>query len=426
MFNRSVILSAVLLLGIPDMTAQKFVPDSIEVVLEKSGPNKPSLQKLLGKYRNDKEKFAAVCYLINGMQYHEQGGRVVSCDAKMDSLWQVADRSYYQIIKGKNVEEQESDSLLSLLRKESSAAAERNGKCLYEEPQIEEEELPDLQTISGEVLEWQINHAFSLRDKYPRLKKLPLPVFFDYVLSYRPVNGYPLLTDYQTLYERFSKYLNVGGHIDVETLAETYNRTLEWLRRWNGQYPYEVTIGLDDLYWSGFHDCVDMAYYCTSILRACGVGAAVEYNTAYRVKQGRHFMVNVLDDNGRWVPFSPEGGLPSTAAVQMQDALNIIRQHFSPQKNNPMTLKLEEETIPEDFEDYCIEDVSSLYHKVFSLSLHIKSIPEHRTLAYLAVFAPETGLKAATWGVIDRKKGIVKFDNAVPDCIYYPVYCDDA
>lgn len=406
--------------------AQSLVPDSIQDVIEKSGDNKKSLLSLLEKYKNNKEKFSAACFLINGMRYHEQGGRVLSYDTRIDSLCQTADKEYYSIIQGKSVEEQESNSILALLKKRSDEASKRNAELTFQEPEIEGLEMPDSRFVSGEKIEWVINHAFSLRQRFPRLKRLPLQTFFEYVLPYRTVNGYPLLTDYKTLYERFNKYLQVGASINVEQLAETYNRTIEWLRRWNGPYPYDTNIGLNDLYWSGFHDCVDMAYYCASILRACGVPAVVEYNAAYRVKQGRHFMVNVLDDKGKWVAFSPENGLPSTAEEQMQDALNIFRQHFSPQKNNPAALKMEDECIPDDFDDICTEDVSRLYHKTQKITIQTSSLPSDNALAYLATFKPGIGLTPVTWGLIDHKKNEVAFDNVVPNNIYYPVFCNKA
>lgn len=423
MKHRKKLLLLLFLLQIIGVSARSFIPDSLQTALEKSGENRETLLALLKKYRGNKEKFAAACFLIHGMPYHEQGGRVLSYDARMDSLWQVADEGYFSVIQNKSVEQQESDSVLSMLRRRSDEAAKRNMQRIYAEPEVEGAEMPDLQYVSGQYLEWVIEHAFAMRQRFPRLQQLPLHVFFEYLLPYRAVNGYPLLADYRTLYERFGKYLKVGASVNVEQLAETYNRTLEWLRRWNGKYPYDVNIGLNDLYWNGFHDCVDMAHYCASILRACGIPACVEYNAAYRVKQGRHFMVNVLDDDGHWVPFSPEGGLPSTAHVQMQDALNIFRQHFSPQNNNPMALKMVDEAIPEDFEDCCLEDVSVLYYKVKKFVLPAGDIPAGHALAYLATFTPETGLTPVTWGTIDRKKNVVTFPNAVPNNIYFPVYC---
>lgn len=109
--------------------SRDIVPDSISDVLEKSGRNKTSLMQLLNKYKSDKERFAAVCYLINGMQYHEQGGRVISYDYKIDSLWREADKSYYALVKNATVDEQEHHPLILDLIREMRQASNQNNGC---------------------------------------------------------------------------------------------------------------------------------------------------------------------------------------------------------------------------------------------------------------------------------------------------------
>lgn len=170
---------------------------------------------------------------------------------------------------------------------------------------------------------------------------------------------------------------------------------------------------------------MDVANYGAQIFRACGIPAAVEFNVAYKVLDTRHFTVAVLDDEGRWMSFSPESELPSHDHSRLAPALNIMRLHFGPQSNNPAALT-RGEPLPEILSDPCIEDVSHLYLDVGTLTVDIqKKIPRSRRLAYLASFQPGRGLVAVTWGEISHFFQRVKFQQVVKDHIYFPVYCDD-
>lgn len=56
------------------MLAQSLNPSQVEKALLKAGKNRASLERVLKLYQNDKEKYAAACYLIANMPLHSQAG----------------------------------------------------------------------------------------------------------------------------------------------------------------------------------------------------------------------------------------------------------------------------------------------------------------------------------------------------------------
>jgi len=413
-------------LWVPAGRAGNGFPDDVEQALARAGGNRASLEKMLHRYRRsgDREKYRAACFLVRHMTWHSLGGHVVSYDAAVDSFRRAADSAYYALIAGTTALMQETDPLHRALVDSSRAAAERVKAYAFREPVVEPEELPDIATLDGRFLTKQIEHAFELRRRVDRVRRMPFADFCEQILPYRAIGGYPLVTGADELYGIFGKYLQADTARNYVALIERYNRALWWLRHFHGAYPFETTLGFPDLFFTGFHDCVDIAEYGAKILRACGVPAMVEYNQAYRIWSSRHFMVAIPDSLGRWMPFSPETEVPSSDYRGYRPCLNIVRLHFSRQENNPYSLRNAGEPLPEGMADPCMEDVSAGYMDVARLTLPLDAaVPAARKLVYLASFEPGNGLTAVTWGV-RTARGFV-FDCAVKDHLYFPAYCGD-
>ena len=415
---------------IPSIEGRPFIddefPDDVMLTLEKAGGNRKSLVEMLRHYKKgkDKERYKAACFLVSNMVWHSLGGRVVSYDSRVDSLRDKADSIYYHLIKGTTAEAQEEDPLHKTLQDSSAAAAARVQAISFSEPDVEVFEKPDIQALDGNFIASQIESAFRLRQQKERIRNLSFTDFCEYVLPYRSIGDYPLVVESGPLSAFFSKYLLPDDTAGLEEIGARYNRVLWWLRRWHGRYPFDTTIGFPDLFYTGFHDCIDIACYCSLIFRSCGVPAAVDYNTAYKIWDTRHYMVSLLDENGKWMSYNPESGKPTHETNGLYPSLNIFRLHFGKQDGNPYSLCSAEEPIPEELSDPCIEDVSKNYLSTTELDIPIAlPIPQSHRLVYLASFQPGTGLTAVTWGTVNRKKGNIHFKNVITNHIYFPVIC---
>ena len=414
------------------MRAQLPYPSQVEESLSKAGSNRASLENVLKHYQKDKERYAAACYLIANMSMHSQAGRIEWYDPKIDSILNHNDQAYYNLIKGTSGDEQEEDPLHERIRQAAKMSAQRLEQLKLKEPKIIEQDMPDIATLNGEYIQKIIDQAFSLRNRVPRLKSMPLHDFFEYILAYSAIPDYPLISDKIALHNIFDKYLQIDTAQTARCISERYNRAIWWLGHWGGKYPFENTLGWRELFFTSTdHDCVDIANYAAMIYRACGWPAAVEYNVAYKIFSGRHFNLAIpsadwLDKWNAyqgWQSFSPQSELPKEAGKRFQNCLNIYRLHFSPTKNSPYTLRASYEPIPTEFESPFIEDVSRLYTSTAKVELPLSSkIPDSYELAYLASFTSHSGLTAVTWGKIDRKNRKIRFDNVVTNHIYFPVY----
>lgn len=415
-----------------ELQAQQLYPPQVEESLSKAGSNRTSLESVLKHYQKDKERYAAACYLIANMPMHSQAGKIVWYDPKIDSILNHNDQAYYNLIKGTSGDEQEKDPLHERIRLAAQSSAKLLERLKLKEPQIIEHDMPDIATLNGEYIQKIIDQAFSLRNRIPRLKSMPLHDFFEYILAYSAIPDYPLISDKIALHDTFDKYLQVDTAQTARCISERYNRAIWWLGHWGGTYPFENTLGWRELFFTSTgHDCVDIANYAAMIYRACGWPAAVEYNTAYKVFSGRHFNLaipskdwhNQWNAYNDWQSFSPQSELPQEAGKRFHKCLNIFRLHFAPVADCPYTLKSADEPIPQELESPFIEDVSHLYTSTAKLELPLsQDIPNTYQLAYLASFTPRSGLTAVTWGKIDRKNKKITFEHVVTDHIYFPVY----
>ncbi len=423
---RLVIFALVLSAFLPVLADKWEFSPEVEKALQEAGRNRKSLQAVLEHYRKagDKEKYKAACFLVANMVWHRLGGRVVSYDAAIDSFRRAADAAYYGLIKGTTAEMQETDPLHRTLEDSSAAGAARLAKYHFAAPVVLGEEYADVEELDGAFVKRQVEHAFGLRKRVERVRRMSFDDFCRYVLPYRAIGGYPLVAGADEYASVFGKYLQADTTRNMTALGERYNRALWWLKHYHGQYPFETLLGFPDTFFMGIHDCVDIAENGARILRSCGLPAVVEYNVAYRIWASRHFMVAIPDEQGRWMPFNPESQVPSLDYSRYRTCLNILRFHFERVPDNPYSLTIgTSEPLPEDMADPCVEDVTALYMDVARLELPASGVPADRRLAYLASFTPGLGLTAVTWGV--RKKGVFRFDKVVKDNIYFPVFCED-
>ena len=400
-------------------------PDNVMQVLLQTGENRKGLESLLEDYaKYDKQKYEAACFLIANLPYNSQRYRLVKSDTRLQTFLERADSLYFQLAG------ERSDTALynEYFNKRVLAPVDQTFRKTmeqqrFEAPEVELGEFCDVKHIDAAFLNQHIEHAFSLRGKSPFSARLSIKDFMQYVLPYRALslaNAQPA-NDYADIY---SKYLHADTAKSVRNVVWRYNVTANRFRYWGGRYPFKQPMGLKEMFFLGRHDCVPTADFCTMILRACGVPAAIEYNVAYKFWQGRHYHVSVPTDKG-WETFSPESGLPKYRDPNFYECLNLFRINFSVQPDNPFSLRGEDEPLPDVLSDPRIEDVTHNVGKVVKMELPFKAQTNHK-LAYLASFhSSDLGVRPVTWGVIDQENQKVMFENVVPDHLYLPIFLDD-
>lgn len=188
-----------------------------------------------------------------------------------------------------------------------------------------------------------------------------------------------------------------------------------------GKYPFKQRIGLQELFFSGIHNCVDLAYYTVNILRACGVPSVVVYQSANKFYATNHCYVAVLDKNGDWQIFNPENNMP-TKRYEFKESLNLFFLNYQQEEQNPHSISQEKESPPIELRYPGLKDCTSFFRKTYELSIPFSG-PD-RALAYLASFYSQNinGIIPVTWGIVDQEDKCAIFRNIVPNNLYFPIF----
>lgn len=403
------------------------VDKCVDTVLSISGPNRTELETVLSHYKHEPQKLKAAKFLIANMRYHHSyySVRNLRQHPLLDSLTRVADSLFYYSVYmttdslyGKNIQKQINRIYAEFRKQNGAKVTEQPIKNLWKDDY-------DFHWITAEQLINHIECVFEWRKQINGIRRLSIEDFYEYVLPYRSIPDYSLI-DFSDVYSAFmDKYLVDIEKDSVQEVVRRYNFVIGKLRKFFPPYPYKGEIGYQELFFHGFHDCIPIANYGVSILRACGIPAAVEFNVSYKQFQGRHYHVVVLDKNDNWLAFSPESSIPATdnCSFNTENVLNIYRFMFSEQKGTPFFLEKNGEYIPDVFDSPFLKDVTSHLLETASLTLPYRETGNNN-LAYLAVFnsGVSSGIIPVTWGEINRTKQDVTFSSVIPDRYYFPVY----
>ena len=366
-------------------------------------------KKVLKYFSNDKDKIEAAKFLLSNISEQKYKYDVTDIDTNL-----LLAKSYlYSYHKG-NDKKINYDSiktfLKSLLKKEQ-----------WQEPQLKLNATSDIDIIDSSFLVNHINHAFEMRKNSLLANRMLLSDFFKYVLPYRAIYNYPYVNlnrDYANIYY---PVLRTDSTDDVVSIVDRYNKFQKLLRSCGGKYPFNKKIGIESLFFSGIHDCVDIASHAVNALRACGVPSMIVYQSANRFFISQHCYVAILDKYGDWCIFNPESSLP-VKNYEFKESLNLYALHFENTREVPLSTNTDER-IPACFLYNGLKDVTSIIGTTTQISVPITTKRLKKKWGYLASFSSQAkeGLIPVTWGKVNTQKGIVYFENVVPNNLYFPI-----
>lgn len=402
------------------LCACRSIPEEVHTSLNLAGPNKGELKKVLrhyGWHERDSLKFRAACFLIENMRWHYGTRQVQNIDQDYDYFCRVADSCMYVLW-------QERSGRMDSLRRSAQELRKRLGwlkdslkKHQFQTSDIVYEPFSDLQTLDSKFLIHHIDHAFLQWEKIR--DHCSFSEFCEGILPYRPMRGYPYLYSGDKLEKLFGKYVNFDSSESTRQRINRYNNCIIGMKNFFGKSP-DKNIGIYSLSFAG-DDCVDIAAYGCTVLRACGIPVMVEFCDAYRQFAGRHYCCCTPDSTGEWLTFSPESSLPERGKWMDGFSMNLYRQYFGAQKDSPYFLRREGEKLPALFALPCIREITAERAKVFRVTLPFEQTTNNR-LAYLAGFQSKRDMAPVTWGEIDTVHRKVCFSNTMEKRLYFPVY----
>lgn len=403
------------------------VDKRVEAVLSISGSNRTELETVLNHYKNEPQKLKAAKFLIANMRYHHSYYSVRNSRQHplLDSLTRVADSLFYHSVY-LATDSFHNGNIQKLKDNIRTSFKEQSGRKVSEQPvRILWKDDYDFHWITARQLIDHIDHVFGCKKRIGAIRRLSTEDFYEYVLPYRSIPDNSLV-DFSNVYSAFiDKYMADINKDSLQKVVGRYNFVIYQLRKFFPPYPYKEEVGYQELFFNGFHDCIPIADYGVSMLRACGIPAAVEFNACYKQFQGRHYHGVVLDKNRNWLAFNPESSIPTSdnSSFDTKNVLNIYRFMFSEQKDAPFFLEKDGEYIPELFDSPFLKDVTSHLLETVTLTLPYQKAGNNK-LAYLATFNSKTlsGIIPVTWGKINRTKQNVTFPSVIPDRYYFPVY----
>lgn len=301
-----ILISVLILFGCDDSCE-----DRVDEVLTLSGDNRSELETVLSYYSDihpDQEKLKAVQFLIANMRFHNSDFPIYRQDSgRLKDLVQMADSLLYSFVT-----QVQGDSLYTKATKKAilpiqTLFKDRYGKALLcDSTEIEWKKSFDYKQFTSKQLTAQIEQAFRQRRLNSHMKNISFDDFCEYVLPYRVIPYYPFenFSDISRIF--MDKYLAEIPKDSVVQVVQRYNYIMNTVRDFFPFYPYKHDIGNRGMFLHNYRDCIPIAHFGVSALRACGIPSAIEYNIAYKEWHGRHYFSVIQNAKKEWLVYNSE------------------------------------------------------------------------------------------------------------------------
>ncbi len=411
------------LLLLPLLLSCAKIPAELETPLSLAGSNRSELTKVLRHYsrrETDSLKLRAACFLIRNMQWHGNDHELDFSNSGIPERIQKADTLFYTLFKKYGTDR---DKISEEIRRSAAPFQEQNAKLPCTPPLVRPLAPTDLQAIGATFLIRHIDHAFRLRERSEPAGRLSFPDFCEYILPYRPLSRNSPLSEGESLYRQFGKYLLPDTACSIPVAVNNYRFYLEQMRVLLGKKPCPEFLGQYELFFAGQHECREQCELQCNVFRACGIPMAIDINIGNREFVGQHHHCVVFDTAGNPRPFHGEANYPTGKnwGYYEEVKLNIYRNLFGAQEDTPHTLAKAGEELPAGFGTPCIADVTSYIKQCCPLELPVDGSTARNRLVWLYSYARnQEGIRPVTWGTLDTVRNVAQFQHVVPGMLYFP------
>lgn len=237
--------------------------------------------------------------------------------------------------------------------------------------------------------------------------KIPLPVFYEYVLP--PfINNEPFENWRKTCIEEYDFLKGKGKGKAIQYICDTINNSLNKGFVFNRKAPSTYNIAWSKLKITKTGDCYFMAKTILFPLRALGIPATIDFIHSWGNYNGAHCW-NVVYIDGKMVPFMGYEQPPynfnpfiigyneeDTTQHTMRYPAKVFRKIFSINSEIEALKKdMKREDIPNLLSDSKIEDVTADYFPVTDITFDNIQKKYGNSVVYLSVFSNNWQLVAA-------------------------------
>lgn len=336
--------------------------EGISNVFKLAGNNKSELKKVLEHYRFTKEeqKFKAAEYLIENMPGHFGVKQELQ-----DSFGNRVEFDFSQF---------ESHEFMRL-----SITLDSLGYRF-----VKTEENYDVTITTSDYLIENIDLAFEVWE-YPWCKHLSFEQFCEYILPYRNLSE--PLSNYRKYYKEKYSWLidsmqNVESTVEAATIMQ---RHIKNNVKFSSSYStfYGGFLSPRMMEQVGVGSCDNMANYCMSVLRSCGIPITYDRILYWPLADNGHVMNNIIANDGKEYEFALSDNPPKVREIKNL-ATKVWRNTWKLQTEG-LWQYLTFDQAPSNFLSRHTKDITETYCEVSDLLVKTKSwIPEE--IIYLCVF----------------------------------------
>jgi hypothetical protein len=375
----------------------------VEEALLLAGDNRAELEKVLTYYKNNPLKLNAALFLIENMPGHysfEEPNALTHYYDEIDSVYEIYKNYPY------------GNGLVKIYED----IAEK-----YDS--VQSRVIPDAQYITSDFLIDNIDRAFDVWKNGSWSTHVNFDDFCEYILPYKCEDG-------QTLdnWRQYSKSI-YGEGLEVLNYCALYKNlafkacevvNLELKK----QLMPQINLNNNTLpikrvrsaIHKPFGTCDEYGFIATSVLRAEGIPASVDYTPQWPFRSMGHAWNVLLDNFGKKVIFigcNSQLGLPHKEDHPM---VKVFRKSYAINREIEQIHRAEK-YVPPAFRSLCIKDVTEEYMQTFNVCVEIKNRVKN-DYAYLAVFDNKEWVPVH-YGKISGNR--VDFKKVGGNAVYLPV-----
>lgn len=357
----------------------------LRYALRQAGDNRAQLEAVLEHYKDDPEKYAAACYLIENMPAHYS--------YRGDDILRYYETALPILKSGKSPELQR-DTLIEISDRDF--------------PGLKKNLVTDIDIITSDFLIYSIDHAFKQWKERPWASHLTFEEFCEWLLPYKIVELQSLDDWRDTLSCHFSDSINnqsvtspnYGTIFGTQDIVR--NEILRKVHPY-GVYTYSgyELWGASVLPYLTYGRCVDYVILGALTYRSIGIPTVIDETPFWGRYRAGHAWYTIITDQGKELPSEWDiTSVPGWGFFPYERIPKVYRRTYTINRDRVKYLKTAKYIYPFEL---CQIDITDQYYKTSDISLILLDGVRSKLkdkYVYIAVFNGHD----TDWSIVDYGK----------------------